>query len=71
MAKIKANGDAERARWRRDRSSAPGAPYEIVLTERGRLLYKQQRGDSFTLRRRDVTLAHAAAQAAMFRLARV
>lgn len=67
MAKISANGDTEAARWRRKpQGSSPAAPYEMVLTAKGRLLYKQARGGSFTLRRRGVTMTAAGAQAATF-----
>jgi len=71
MAKISARGDTEQARWRANRESAKGAPYEIVLTVQGRLLYKAQRGESFSFRRRGETLGTAGAQAAIFKLARV
>jgi hypothetical protein len=71
MAKISAGGDREVARWRRGPASADGAPYELVLTGRGRLLSKTLRGDSFTLRRRNVSMQAAGAQAAIWKMERI
>lgn len=44
MAKISARGDRESKRWRREEDGA-----ELVLTVKGRLLWKPMRGGSFTL----------------------
>lgn len=71
MAKISARGDTEQARWRADRESAKGAPFEMVLTAQGRLLYKPQRGESFSFRRRGVSLGTAVVQADIFKMGRV
>jgi hypothetical protein len=78
MAKISAYGDTELARWRRGRESAPGAPYEMVLTNGGRLLYKAAQGGTWAARRGRgsaspgrVNMDQALAQAAMFRMERV
>lgn len=71
MAKISANGDREAARWRRGRQPRPEAPYQMVLTAKGRLLYKPCREDGFKLRRRGCSRAQADAQAAMFGMERV
>ena len=46
MAKISARGDVEVRRWRHPETGA-----ELVLTRKGRLLYKWQAGASFTLLR--------------------
>ena len=40
MAKITARGDREAARWRAGEFAEPGAPAELLLTARGRLLQK-------------------------------
>lgn len=78
MAKISAYGDAEMARWRRNRESADEAPFEMVLTHGGRLLYKLKRDGTWKAKRgrgAPVTgrsdMDHAGAQAAMFRMERV
>lgn len=44
MAKISARGDREAARWRR---ASDGA--ELVLTQRGRLLWKWRAGATYAL----------------------
>lgn len=58
MAKIKARGDREAHRWRRQEDGA-----ELVLTEKGRLLWKARRGGSFTLLRSQTPAGHAEAHA--------
>lgn len=55
MAKITASGDRLRARFRRESDGA-----ELVLTEKGRLLYKWRRGEGFTVEERGCTPARAA-----------
>jgi hypothetical protein len=59
MAKISARGDREKARWRHPESGA-----ELVLTVKGRLLFKFQKGASLSLRRSQVTDQGAADYAA-------
>jgi hypothetical protein len=59
MAKISARGDQEAHRWKRD---ADGA--ELVLTRRGRLLWKPVRGAGFTLLASKLPQGHAEAHAA-------
>lgn len=44
MAKIKARGDTEAKRWRRNEDGS-----ELVLTRKGRLLHKAVKGAGFTL----------------------
>ncbi len=70
MAKISAHGDKEAARWRRCRASKAGAPHEMLVTAKGRLLYKGFQRDGWVLRRRGVSVAQAGAQAAVFGMER-
>lgn len=71
MAKISARGDTEQARWRANSDSTAAAPFEMVLTVQGRLLYKAQRGETFSFRRRGVSLGTAVVQADIFKMGRV
>ena len=78
MAKISAYGDAEHARWRRGVDSSREAPYEMLLTHGGRLLYKREHGGTWVVRRGRgssspgrVTMDQALAQAAVFNMGRV
>lgn len=71
MAKISARGDTVRVRWRKTHESSIAAPYEMVLTVQGRLLYKRERGATFSLRRRGVSLGTAVVQADIFKMERV
>lgn len=66
MAKISAKGDREVARWRAGELAERGAPHELVLTERGRLLHKPLRNDGWKLRERGASLATARALAVRF-----